>query len=250
MLEKGKGFKWKISLELGYTIWTLSGCQTKGKRVQKLLLISWFDIVLVDWVSKCFGATVFLNAKTQYKTYWHLFERKIAGEEFSSKTFKKNHLIYSLNYDTVFGHFLVTKQKTNRYRNRFLDLDLTFCFKCNANYFVMWPKCPNTLGLFLKDHLSGCYCLHWLSVRAFFSIVYILTNRWARCLMKSFSFLCHCAAMCESCDPWPDGLVSMGAAEGEMSVFVTQSQCAPRVWWPETKVFACVFACVRKEITP
>jgi len=38
----------------------------------------------------------------------------------------------------------------------------------------------------------------------------------------------------------------MGAAEVEMIVFVTQSQCAPRARRPETKVFACV----RKEITP
>ncbi len=42
----------------------------------------------------------------------------------------------------------------------------------------------------------------------------------------------------------PDGLVSMGATEGEIIVFVTQSHGAPRARWPETKVFACVIACM------
>lgn len=44
----------------------------------------------------------------------------------------------------------------------------------------MWPKFPNSLGLFLKRSL-------WLLL-----FYCIFPNKW----------MCHCAAVCEICDPW------------------------------------------------
>lgn len=114
----------------------------------------------------------------------------------------------------------------------------------NATKVSQYPRATVFLNAKSQDHWSGC--LHWLAViprsRSFLhSCIY--PKKWMCRCTNSFSFLFHCAAMCAmTLDP--EDLVSMGAAEGEMIVFVTQSHCAPRAQWPETKVFACVFACM------
>lgn len=75
----------------------------------------------------------------------------------------------------------------------------------NATKVFQYPRAIVLLNANTQAHWSGSYCLHWFAVipriRGFLhSCIYP-----KKCMSRrpnSFSFLCHCAAVCANRDPW------------------------------------------------
>lgn len=150
----------------------------------------------------------------------------------------------------VFGDFLVGKQSETcpKIASEISIWHIVFSAMqiiINVTKVSQYPRATVFLNAKSHNHWSGC--LHRLAViprsRCFLHS-FICPKKWMCRLPIAFHFCVIVPQCVRTVTLDPEGLVSMGAAEGEMIVFVTQSHCAPRARWPETKVFACVFACM------